>query len=270
MKKIFVLLSVLALLCLTACNETKESSKAEASAQPKTLRLACMAYNEPEVQAGVKALEAMNYKVQVIVLQNATIMFEAIDNNEIDASLHAHKPWMDSYNKTKSKSITMLTPYIHKNVFGIFSSKHKNISEIKEGSSIAIPQDESNMSRSLFLLEELGFIKLKPGVTNPTDLDIESNIKQIEIIKLDTHQVISALQDVDAACSAKLFIVSNKVADFTELAQSSDLDKFGVGFTVSSANKDAPWTRDLIKAYTTEDVRNAINALYKGGSVAGF
>ena len=139
----------------------------------------------------------------------------------------------------------MLTPYIHKNVFGIFSSKHKNISEIKEGASIAIPQDESNMSRSLLLLEELGFIKLKPGVTNPTDLDIESNMKQIEIIKLDTHQVISALQDVDAACSAKLFIVS-------------------------SANKDAPWTRDLIKAYTTEDVRNAINSLYKGGSVAGF
>lgn len=270
MKKVLVILSIISLLLMAACNESKDTPKAGASAQKKTLRLACMAYNEPEVQAGVKALESMGYKVEVIVLQNATIMFEAIDNNEIDASLHAHKPWMDSYNKTKSKNITMLTPYIHKNVFGIFSSKHKNISEIKEGASIAIPQDESNMGRSLFLLQELGFIKLKSGVTNPTDLDVETNIKNIEITKLDVHQVISALQDVDAACSAKLFIVSNKVADYTELAQSSDLDNFGVGFTVASVNKDAPWTKDIIKAYTTEDVRSAINALYKGGSVAGF
>ena len=52
MKKIFVLLSVLALLCLTACNETKESSKAEASAQPKTLRLACMATMSQKFRQG--------------------------------------------------------------------------------------------------------------------------------------------------------------------------------------------------------------------------
>ena len=179
MKNVLVLLSVIALLFMTACNEAKDSPKGEANAQKKTLRLACVAYNEPEVQAGVKALEGMGYKVEVIVLQNATIMFEALDNNEIDASLHAHKPWTDSYNNTKSKNIVMLMPYIHKNVFGMFSTRHKNVSEIKEGASIAIPQDESNMGRSLFLLQELGFIKLKSGVTNPTDIDIESNIKKI-------------------------------------------------------------------------------------------
>ena len=270
MKNVLVLLSVIALLFMTACNEAKDSPKGEANAQKKTLRLACVAYNEPEVQAGVKALEGMGYKVEVIVLQNATIMFEALDNNEIDASLHAHKPWTVSYNNTKSKNIVMLMPYIHKNVFGMFSTRHKNVSEIKEGASIAIPQDESNMGRSLSLLQELGFIKLKSGVTNPTDIDIESNIKKIEITKLDAQQVISAIRDVDAVCNAKLYLVSNKVTDYTELAQSGDLDKFGVGFTVANVNKDAPWTRDLIKAYTSEEVRGVINALYKGGSVPGF
>lgn len=266
LNKLAVFLVMLSALALTACTDKKDNE----IQQNKILRLACMAYNEPEIQAGVLDLEKLGYEVKIVILQNATIMCEALDNNEIDAALHPHKPWIDSYNKNKHKNIVMLTPYIHKNVFAMFSTKHKNVDQIQEGARIGIPQDESNMSRSLFLLEQLDFIKLRTGVDNPTDIDIEENKKHIEIIKLDVHQVISAIRDVDAVCSAKLFLISNGVPTDTEIVKSNDLDTFGVGFIVSNSNRDSEWSKDLLKAYTTNTERTAINALYKGGSVPGF
>lgn len=271
MKKIVMFLMTLgAMLMVLGCSGDKEKTSAHVHVEKKTITIATTALAMPEVELGLEDLKKHGYDVNVKVLQDATTMCKAIENGEIDVALHPHKPWMDSYNAGNKTDIAMLTPYIHKNTFGMFSKKYTKPEEIPNGAKIIIPQDESNLARSLFMMEQLGFIKLKEGVTSPTDLDIVSNEKDLKIFKIHVHQVIASLDDADAAFSAVLFAVSNKLDPKYQIATSADADKFGVGFIIANKNKESKWAKDILAAYTTEKVREGINAVYQGSSIPGF
>lgn len=103
---------VIALLFVISCGAKKNES------EKKSLVLAASSFNFDEVnnKVALDALKAKGYDVKVIVLEDATTMNEAAMKGDIDASLHQHKPWMDSYNKSKNREMVMLEPYIHYNV----------------------------------------------------------------------------------------------------------------------------------------------------------
>ena len=246
-----------------------ESSK---PAEKQKLKLACVAFNYDEVNnpAAIKKLNDMGYEVEVVVLEDATTMNEATMTGEIDASLHQHKPWMDAYNESKNRNMVMLTPYIHYNVFGMYSNKYKSISELPDGATISIPQDSSNMARALLLMEQQGLIKLKDSVKIPTTLDIVEIPKNLNINELHSHQVVRSMPDVDACATAKMFIVSNNIPLDTEICVSGDLKDFGVGFVINPSMVGEKWAKDLISAYTSDEMREEINRIFKGCYVPGF
>ena len=239
------------------------------SSDKKDLTLAASSFNYDEVndKVALDALKAKGYNVKVIVLEDATTMNEATMNGDIDASLHQHKPWMDSYNKSKGRDMVMLQPYIHYNVFGMYSDKYKSPSELPQNAKIVIPEDPSNTARALNLLQQQGLITLKEGVTLPTLLDIESNPKNLQFTSVNTAQVMKSLPDVDAVCVAKMFQISNYVPDSTQIAVSTDLTKFAVGFVVAPQNKDAQWAKDLVEAYTSPAMKAEIAKLFQGSYI---
>ena len=58
----------------------------------------------------------------------------------------------------------------------IYSQKISNVSEVKRGDKIAIPNDPSNGGRALKVLEAAGLIKLKNNAPdNPEVSDIGQN-----------------------------------------------------------------------------------------------
>ena len=82
----------------------------------------------------------------------------------------------------------------------VYSKQLKNISDIKEGGTIAVPNDASNESRALYVLKSAGLIKLDvSGQTLATVKDITSNPKNLVIKELDASQTARALDSVDAA-----------------------------------------------------------------------
>ena len=72
--------------------------------------------------------------------------------------------------------------------------------EIPNKGTIAVPNDTSNESRALYVLESAGLIKLdtKAGALAPVK-DITENPKDLTIKELDGSQTASALSSVDAA-----------------------------------------------------------------------
>ena len=254
---------VIALLFVISCGAKKNES------EKKSLVLAASSFNFDEVnnKVALDALKAKGYDVKVIVLEDATTMNEAAMKGDIDASLHQHKPWMDSYNKSKNREMVMLEPYIRYNVFGMYSSKFKNVNEIPQNAKVVIPADPSNTARALNLLQQQGLITLKKDVALPTLLDIESNPKNLQITQVNTAQVMKSLPDVDLVCVAKMFQISNKVSQDTEIAVSDDMEKFAVGFVINPKNKDAKWTKDLVEAYTSPEMKAEIAKLFQGSYV---
>ena len=81
----------------------------------------------------------------------------------------------------------------------LYSDKVKSVDELKDGDTVAIPDDATNGGRALKVLEAAGLIKLKDGADfNPTVDDIETYNKQIKIEELKANIIPSTLADVTA------------------------------------------------------------------------
>ena len=63
--------------------------------------------------------------------------------------------------------------------------------------TIAVPNDPSNETRALKLLEAQGLITLKEGVAEPTAKDLAENPYGIEIKEVKAEQIPQVLNDVD-------------------------------------------------------------------------
>jgi D-methionine transport system substrate-binding protein len=67
---------------------------------------------------------------------------------------------------------------VHVEPFGGYSKKVKNLAELKDGATVAIPNEGSNSGRALILLQKAGLITLKdPKNALATPKDIAENPK---------------------------------------------------------------------------------------------
>ena len=102
--------------------------------------------------------------------------------------------------------------------FPLFGSLTDNVSEVKRGDKIAIPNDPSNGGRALKVLEAAGLIKLKNNAPdNPEVSDIGQNPLNLEIIEVDAGGIYRLLPDVACAvinCNYALDFGLNPGEDF--------------------------------------------------------
>lgn len=83
---------------------------------------------------------------------------------------------------------------------GIYSKKVKALDELKDGASVAIPNDPTNGGRALILMAKAGIITLKDNNDiKATVQDIVSNPKNIQFQEVEAAQLPRVLDDVDAA-----------------------------------------------------------------------
>ena len=72
--------------------------------------------------------------------------------------------------------------------------------EIPDNGEIAVPNDATNESRALYLLQSAGLIKLDvSGTALATVANITENPKNLKITELDASQTARSLSSVDAA-----------------------------------------------------------------------
>ena len=82
--------------------------------------------------------------------------------------------------------------------------KHKDFKSLPENATVAVPNNTTNLSRALFLLQNQGLIKLAAKFTDPattlaTPKDIVENPKHLKILEIESPQIPRSLDDVDLA-----------------------------------------------------------------------
>ena len=107
-------------------------------------------------------LEEKGIKLEIVVFDDYVQPNTALADGEIDANFFQHQPYLDNFNEERSLNLISLTK-VHVEPLGLYSSSIKSIDELKDGSTIAIPNDATNNARSLLLLQSNGIIKLKDG-----------------------------------------------------------------------------------------------------------
>ncbi|WP_239517268.1 MetQ/NlpA family ABC transporter substrate-binding protein, partial [Serratia marcescens] len=75
-----------------------------------------------------------------------------------------------------------------------YSKKITSVAQLPDGAQVAVPNDPTNLGRSLLLLQKQGLITLKDGVgLLPTSLDIINNPKNLKIVEIEAPQLTRAL-----------------------------------------------------------------------------
>jgi D-methionine transport system substrate-binding protein len=155
-----------------------------------------------------------------------------------------------------------------------YSRKIKSISELKDGSTIIIPNDPTNSGRSLLLLQKTGLLKLKDNVgLLPTVNDIVANPKSLKILELEAPQLPRALDDQKVTIA----IINNTFAGPAGLVAKRDglfiEDEKSpyVNIIVSrDDNKNQDNVKEFVKAYQSPEVAAAAEVAFKGGAIKGW
>lgn len=97
-------------------------------------------------------------------------------------------------------------------------AKYTSVKQLPDKAQIAVPNDATNESRALYVLQDAGLIKLDvSGDTLATIKNIKSNPKDLDIKEVDASQTARNLTSVDAAVVNNSYAVPAKIDFKTSL-----------------------------------------------------
>lgn len=147
----------------------------------------------------VDALADEGINLEIVQFSDYVTPNNALANGEIDLNAFQHQIYLQSeidqygYDLTNIGN-TFIIP------LNLYSEKIKSVDELKDGDTIAVPNDPTNEGRALKVLEAAGVITLKDNDNfNPTLDDIEKYNVKVTIEELAANTIPSTLPDVTAA-----------------------------------------------------------------------
>ena len=203
-KTFLAAMTLSASLFLAACgnaasDSASDSSTADATEPVKVTLGVVGEVNEPWDYVIEELKEKENIEVELVKFTDYTTPNNALAEGEIDLSSFQTEIFMDNYNRDHGTELTTIG-YTVMAPLGLYSDKITDISELKDGDTIAIPNDVSNEGRALILLQTAGLIKLDPeaGLVPTTENVIENKLN-LQFQTLESNQTARALQDVTAS-----------------------------------------------------------------------
>ena len=130
---------------------------------------------------------------------------ELLASGDVDANYFpACPPYLKDQEKALGKTFASRPRFMIVADWGVYSHKHKDFSSLPENATVAVPNNTTNLSRALFLLQAQKLIKLDPKFTDPattlaTPKDIVENPKHLKILEIESPQIPRSLDDVDLA-----------------------------------------------------------------------
>ncbi|WP_406461751.1 MetQ/NlpA family ABC transporter substrate-binding protein [Streptomyces sp. NBC_01622] len=190
----------------------------------------------------------------------------ALQEGSLDANLYQNQPFLDEFNKSKGTDlISVVKAYLPP--MGVYSKKIKDIAELADGATVAVPNETTNEGRALKLLAAKGLITLKADAgTDASPADVTANPKHLEFKELDPAQLPRSLDDVDVA------VINNNYAQDAGLSPAKDAillesakdNPYANLLAVKRGNEDDPRVEKLAKLLVSADVKKFIAEKYKG------
>ncbi|WP_457942470.1 MetQ/NlpA family ABC transporter substrate-binding protein [Caproiciproducens sp. LBM24188] len=151
------------------------------------------------LKEAAKLLKDKGYDLEIKEFSDYVLPNTALESKELDANYFQHQPYLDDFNKEKGTNLVSAGS-IHYEPFGIYAGRTKALADLKDGATIAVPNDTTNEARALLLLQAQGLIKLKDGAgITATQKDIAENKKNLKFTEMEAAQLVRALPDVDLA-----------------------------------------------------------------------
>lgn len=259
MKKLLTVVLTLALVAAVGC----------ASAATKLVIGASSTPHAEILEAAKPLLADKGIDLEIVIFDDYVQPNLQLDAGDIDANYFQHIPYLNDFNASNGTKLVSAGA-VHYEPMGLYVNPSKAITldAIPEGAVVAVPNDATNESRALGLLQYNGLLTLstEAGQT-ATILDIAENPHKLEIVEVEAAQVSRQLADMDLgiinsnyALQAGVDVVGTPIAyESTEVAYPNII--------AVREGDDREELKTLVEVLQGEEVVNFINETYKGAVV---
>lgn len=262
MKKIFSIIVSSAFIgtAFFSCGDNKKTNVIKVGATPEP---------HAEMLNLIKDdLKDAGYNLEIVEFTDYVTPNEALENGEIDANFFQHLPYMESFNKERGYHLVSAGG-IHIEPIALYSKKVSSLQDLKDGSTIAIPNDPTNEGRALLLLQAAGLIELDANAgLEATPINVKSNPKNLKFNEIEAASLPRVLPDVDAAIingnyAIPAGLVATKDGLFVEGSESPYVNIV----SVKEGRENDQAIVALVNALKSQKVKNWVSEKYKNGEV---
>lgn len=257
---LYIILGILTIL-LAACGNTDENTKDGKEKVKIGIRS-----SEIETWEYVKTQAAKeDIDLELVQLSAQVDPNQTLADGDIDINAFQHVAYLDLFNKNNKTDIepigtTIIAP------LGMYSNKFKTLDEVKDGATIAVPNDPSNWGRALLLLQENNLLTVSDDFDGNGGKDrIKDNPKKLKIVPVEGATLPRVMEDTDFA------VINNGIALEAGLYMKDAIihenETAKPFINVIAANKkdvDNKTYKKIVKIYQSEATSKFIEKTYKG------
>jgi len=247
-------------------------SLAWGSAQAETLRIAADPVPHAEILNYVKKLDP-KLDIKIVELTSGANANELLASGDVDANYFQHVPYLKSQEKALGKTFAVAAT-VHIEPLGIYSRKYKDFKSVPDNASVAVPNNVTNLSRALFLLQSQGLIKLDAKFTDPastlaTPKDIVENPKHLKILEVESPQIPRSLDDVALAVINGNYALEAGLSPAKDALglESADHNPYANILVTNPNLANDPRIKELAKDLTSPQVAEFIRKTYNGSVI---
>jgi len=280
MRKLLGLLLAAGLsLGLTACGGSSSEPEtaagdatASASAEPLKVGVTPVPHGQILKFVSDTLAPSAGLKIEIVEFNDYVQPNLQLQDGQLDANYFQHRPYLEDFNASKGTKLTFVAD-VHLEPLGLYSSKIKNVAELPEGATIAVPNDATNLGRALKLLADNGVITLKAdaGIT-ATERDITGNPKNLKFQPLEAAQLPRSLPDVDAAVINGNYALEADLNPATDalILEKAEGNPYVNGLVVAEGKENDPRITELARLLTGPEVKQYIEQTFKGSVIPAF
>ena len=273
-KKIWAALAVVPLVALLAgCAAVAGGGSAEKTdSADKVVKIGVVNAGDAYWADYTKAAAAEGITVKIVSFSDYPQPNPALTEGEVDLNQFQHIVYLADYNVSAKQD---LTPIGSTAIYplGLYSSKVKNVAEIKKGDMVAVPNDNSNQARALLILQSAKLITLKSGGSIFSDLtDIDTAKSKVEVKALEASLIPTSLPDVAAAVINNDFVAKAGLSLDDAIAKDDPSDPNALPyvniFAARAKDKDNKTYQKLVEIYqNTKAVQDGVLKVSGGTAV---
>ena len=265
--------AILLTLSLTACGATKDNTAAPAddpsaaASQDVTVRIGLTGtFNEDIWAPAAEELAQEGIHLEFVQFSNFSLPNDALNSGDIDLNAFQHHAFLENEIANYGYDITAIgDTYVV--AMNVYSDKINDLSELKDGDKIAIPNDATNEGRALKLLESAGILELDPAAgASPTIADITGYQVQVEFVEVDANLVYSTLPDVTLAVINGNYALDSGLTADEALYKESDYTDNSYFGQIAARTEDAenPVYLRIVEAYQSQKTIDIFNNEFAG------
>lgn len=280
-KTLLVLMALVLVVSAVGCGGTpstddKETPVTDNNGENEEINVGVAFYPMKDILLLIEDdLKEDGYDLKIHEFTDYQVPNELLVNEELDGNMIQHDYFLQSFNEANDADLETVLPIYHA-TFALYSQDYTDIDDIPEGTSITLPDDATNLSRAIYLLNQAGLITLKDDKTVDLTIDdIDSNPKdlkfddQVPLTNLAQRYTETGFAIMYPTYAKNLELTGDEERLYVE-KQDDVTEGYAISLVSRNDNKDDEKIKALIEHITTDKVKQFLIDEYDWASSPAF